>query len=211
MFRDRYDAGVRLSWALARYKDHDDVLVLAIPRGGVPVAGVIAHELGLKIDVMLMKRIPHPDDAKRSIGAVSLSSVDIDREAAVDVPSDYIAVTVEAVRHELSASYRLYRGAAHPKPVAGRTVILVDDIASTGKTMGAAIARLRAEGARRVVAAVPVGTESALENLIIQADQLEWLCLAPGKREIESWYRKLKDVSEEEAIEVLQRESLTVK
>lgn len=209
MFKDRHDAGVRLAWALARYKDHDAV-VLAVPRGGVPVAGALAHELGLKLDALFLERLTHPDDPERSIGTVSLRGVDLDPDAAKGVPSDYVAAAAEAAREDLRARYWRYRGAARPQPLRGRTVLVVDDVAFTGRTLCAAVARARAEGAGRVVVAVPVGTEEALENLVVRADEAKWLSLARGRAEIEDAYRLLGRVSDAEAEEVFRREGAAV-
>jgi len=121
MFHDRVDAAGRLARELERYRGRKDTVVLAVPRGGLPIGGVLARELDLKLDVILTKKIGHPDNPEFAIGAVSITDEAID-SALVErecIPSDYITAEIERVRENLRQRYRLYCGAARPLPVAG--------------------------------------------------------------------------------------------
>ncbi|HAZ09199.1 MAG TPA: phosphoribosyltransferase [Elusimicrobia bacterium] len=205
MFRDRLDAAGRLAAKLQRYRDRKDALILAVPRGGLPIGGVLARELGLKLDVILTKKIGHPVNPEFAIGAVSLTDAAIDA-ALIErerIPSDFIASSISRIRESLRRRYRMYRGAARPLPVAGKTVILTDDGAATGRTLLAAIELLRSEGAGRIVAALPVAPPDTVRVLERGADEV--VCLeAPGDfMAIGQFYEDFSQVTDEEAIAIL--------
>ncbi len=205
MFRDRPAAGALLARELSRYRVDKDAVVLAVPRGGLPVADVLARELALKLDVILTKKIGHPDDPEFAIGAVSLTdeSVDsalIDRES---ISRDDIAWEIERLRASLHGRYRLYRGVSGPLPVAGKTVILADDGAATGQTMLVAIDLLRRQGARKIVAALPVAPRSTVELLTKRADEMVCLLVPDDFTAISRFYADFSQVSDEEALRFL--------
>lgn len=203
MFRDRSDAGVRLAWELGRYKDRSDAHILAIPRGGMPVGGALARELGLGLHAALSHRIPHPTDERASIGAVTLDAVELDPVART-APADYLAAMIARQREDLRRRYWAYHEAAPPPAtVEGRVVILTDDEASTGGTMSAAIRRLRREGAARIVAALPAATTEAASRLHAHVDEFICLRRVDDAADIPSLYADFSRVTEEEALEVL--------
>lgn len=205
MFSDRLDAAGRLTRELQRYRDRQDALVLAVPRGGLPIGGVLARELNLKLDVILTKKIGHPDDPECAIGAVSLTDATFDaalleREG---IPSSFIAAEIARIRESLRQKYRLYRGAAQPLPVAGRTVILTDDGAATGRTLLAAVDLLRREGAGKIVVAIPVASPDAVEVLGRRADEVICLEQPADFRAIGQFYRDFSQVPDAEAVAIL--------
>jgi len=207
MFRDRADAGTRLSWELSRYKDRKDALVLAIPRGGMPVGGAIAYELSLPLNAMLIAKLEHPDDRETVIGAVSLTSVDLDPAVSGEggVSEEYVAVAVEKVRVALRRRYWNYHWAIRFKSVAGRIVILTDDEASSERTLIAAVRRLRREGAAKIVVAIPAASRAAYEALKRAADEVVCLRVVESPAEVSGLYRDFRTVTEDEALEALRR------
>lgn len=209
MFRDRVDAATRLAWELSRYKDRKDALVLAIPRGGMPVGGVIARELALTLNPILVAKLEHPDDPRVVIGAVSLTSVDLDPAATGEggVSEEYVAAAVEKARAVMRRRYWSYHWAVRFTPVAGRVVILTDDEASSERSLVFAARRLRREGAARIVIAVPAVAREAHEALRRADDEVVCLRVVESPSEVSALYRDFRPVSEEEALEVLRRQA----
>lgn len=213
MFHDRHDAARRLVRELARYRDREDALVLAIPRGGLPIGALLARELGLKLDVILTKKIGHPDNPEFAIGAVSLAgeavnSAVIERER---IPSAFIAGEISRIRESLRQRYKMYRGAAKPLSVAGKTVILTDDGAATGRTLLAAIDLLRKDGAGKIVVALPVAPPDTVAVLESRADEVVCLEVPEEFMAIGAFYSDFSQVSDEEAVALLRGEALGAK
>ena len=139
LIKDRIEAGLNLSDKLVQYKDSNTV-VLAIPRGGVPIGYVIAIRLNLPLDIILSKKIPHPYNREYAIGAVSLLSQTVNPYSGVS--NDYIEKEVIRLRYLLKCKYQYYRGDFEPIDVEGKNVILVDDGIATGHTLLASITML---------------------------------------------------------------------
>lgn len=209
MFHDRHDAGLRLAWELGHYKDRKDALVLAIPRGGMPVGAALARELDLPLNAILVGRLEHPDDRERQIGAVSLTEVEFAAGAvgAEPVTAEYVAAAVESVRAVLHRRYWNYRAVSRAPSVEGRVVILVDDEAACALSLTAAAKRLRRDGAARVLAAVPAATSEAVAALRRAADEVVCLRTAQTEQALSEFYRDFRRVSEDEALEALKREA----
>lgn len=205
MFRDRVDAGRRLAGGLERYRGRAGAIVLAVPRGGLPVGAEVARALGLPLDALLVKKIGHPANPECAVGAVSLTgeAVDPGTLARAGVPAEYAAAEVERLRADLRRRSVRYRGAAPPPAVSGRTVILVDDGAATGLTLLAAVDVLRRERAGRIVVAVPVASAEAAAALRARADELVCLLVPPDLDAIGRYYADFSQVSDEEAVALL--------
>lgn len=205
MFHDRIDAADRLARRLKAYRGRRDAVVLAIPRGGLPIGRTLADALGLELDVVLTKKIGHPDNPEYAIGAVSLTGEAVNRDVVERerIPAEYLATAIARIRESLWQRYRMYRGVSKPLDVAGKTVILTDDGAATGRTLLAAIDLLRADRARRIVVAVPVAPPDALELLERSADEV--VCLeAPAEfMAIGQFYADFSQVPDEEAVAIL--------
>lgn len=201
MFHDRHDAAVRLAGKLSGYRGRRDALVLAIPRGGLPIGAELARRLGLRLDVILTKKIGHPYNPEFAIGAVSLDGQTIDAALAAreGIPADWIAAEAARIREGLRERYRLYHGAGEPAPVAGKTVILTDDGAATGRTMLVAIDLLRRQGAARIVAAVPVAPPETVAALEMLADEVVCLEAPSSFVAIGEYYDDFTQVSDGEA------------
>lgn len=205
MFHDRHDAAVRLAGKLRGYRGRRDTVILAIPRGGLPIGATLSRELGLRLDVILTKKIGHPYNPEFAIGAVSLAGESIDEALAAreGIPSDWIAAEIARVRESLRERYRLYHGPGKPSPVGGKTVILTDDGAATGRTMLAAVDLLRRQGAAKIVAAVPVAPPETVALLESRADEVVCLEAPSSFMAIGEFYDDFTQVTDGEAAEFL--------
>lgn len=174
LFRDRTDAGRQLAGRLTHYAGRDDVLVLALPRGGVPVGYEVARALGAPLDVFLVRKLGTPGHEELAMGAIASGGVRVMNEQVVSAlrPSDAVIERVEAKeRRELERRECEYRGGRPPLAVRGKTVILVDDGLATGSTMRAAVAALRRLDPDRIVVAVPVGAAETCAEFRTEADE----------------------------------------
>lgn len=200
MFVDRVDAGMQLAEALEGFRGSDAVL-LAIPRGGVPVAAEVAERLHLPLDILLTKKIGHPQQPELAIGAVSLNGILLDPR--FHVPRSYIDAESERIRDVLRDRENAYRSGRPALDVKGRTAIIVDDGIATGYTVRAAIELLRQAGAKRVVVAVPVAAWQTVDRLEELADQVICLEVPVDLIAIGAHYEDFGQVSDKEVIEVM--------
>jgi putative phosphoribosyl transferase len=207
LFRDRFDAGRRLAARLTHYADREDVVVLALPRGGVPVGHEVAEALGAPLDVFLVRKLGTPGHAELALGAIASGGVRVLNEQVVRMlrPSEVIARVEEAERRELERREREYRGGRSPLDVRGKVVILVDDGLATGSTMRAAVAALRRLGPSRIVVAVPVGAPDTCEEFAGEAD--EAICATEPEPfyAVGMWYEDFSQTTDEEVRELLVR------
>jgi len=204
MFRDRLEAGERLAAALESYRGRKDAVILAVPRGGVPVGAVIAEALELPLDVMLVKKIGHPENPEVAVGAVALSGEVLGPLAhEYGVPESYLREQIRRLREELVRRHALYAAGEEPVPVAGKTVLLVDDGAATGKTLKVAAGALKNAGAARVVIAVPVAPPDALEALRSRADEVVCLETPDDFRAVGQFYADFSEVDDDQAAGLL--------
>ncbi len=174
-FRDRRSAGRVLAALLEEYADRDDTIVLALPRGGVPVAREIAVALQAPLDVLVVRKLGLPWQPELAAGAIAPGGVLVlNREVLAEIPElDRVLEPVVAQeRRELARREAAYRRGLRPLEVAGRTVILVDDGIATGATIEAAAVALRAMNARLIIIAVPVAPRGAVRRLAPHADRI---------------------------------------
>lgn len=200
MFVDRIDAGLQLAEALGKYRGSDAVL-LAIPRGGVPVAAQVARKLRLPLDILLTKKIGHPSQPELAIGAVSLHGILLDPR--FHVPRPYIDAEAERIRDVLRDRENAYRSGRQALPVKGRTAIIVDDGIATGYTVRAAIELLQQAGAKRVVVAVPVAAAQTVLQLEELADEVICVEVPDDLYAIGAHYEDFAQVSDEEVTRLL--------
>src|SRR5262249_41330555 len=175
LFRDRADAGRRLAEELKAFAGRPDVLVLALPRGGVPVAYEVARALHAPLDVFLVRKLGVPGREELAMGAIASGGVRVlnqDVIRALDIADEVIDEVTAAEQRELVRRERAYRGGRPTPDVRGRTVVLVDDGLATGSTMRAAVAALRRLGPASVVVAVPVGAPETCTELGNEADEV---------------------------------------
>src|SRR5437899_9362877 len=174
-FRDRHEAGRRLADKLVAYAKRPDVLVLALPRGGVPVAYEVARSLQAPLDVFLVRKLGVPGYEELAMGAVATGGLRVLNDEIVHglgIPEVEIDAVVARELQELARRERLYRGDRPPPDVGGRTVILVDDGLATGATMRAAVQALRQQQPARIVVAVPTASPDTCEALRAEADDV---------------------------------------
>jgi putative phosphoribosyl transferase len=207
-FADRYEAGRSLADALGAYAGREDVLVLALPRGGVPVGYEVARALGVPLDVMQVRKLGVPGHEELAMGAIASGGVRIVSENVVEalrIPERVIATVAAAEAQELERRERIYREGRLFPEVRGRTVILVDDGLATGATMRAAAAALRSLGAERLVAAVPVAPKESCDALLAVLDEV--VCASTPARfmAVGEWYEDFSQTSDEEVSDLLRR------
>ena len=200
-FRDRADAGRALAARLGQLAAHDDVLVLGLPRGGVPVAHEVASALGAPLDVLVARKLGAPGQSELAMGAVAAGGVRVLHPAVVDA----LAVRPEVVDQigrragaEGARREQPYRRGRPPLDVAGRVVVVVDDGLATGSTMRAAVAALRVQGPQRIVVAVPVGAPETCEQLAAEADEVVCLEMPRGFRAVGQWYDDFSQTTDDE-------------
>lgn len=174
-FRDRCDAGRHLARTLADYAGRDDVVVLALPRGGVPVAFEVARSLGAPLDVFLVRKLGVPGHAELAMGAIASGGIRVVNEDVVGplgIAEDVVASVAAREAQELARQERAYRGNRPPLDLRGRAVVVVDDGLATGATMRAAVLALRRLGPSRVVVAVPTAAAETCRALRHDADDV---------------------------------------
>src|SRR5438270_12853403 len=175
LFQDRHEAGRQLAAELTEYAGRDDVVVLALPRGGVPVAFEVAQALGAPLDVFLVRELGVPGREELAMGAVASGGVRVLNEdvvIATGVDTDQIDAATQRERDLIDRQEQTYRGERPPVDVRGRVAILVDDGLATGATMRAAIKALRDRGADKIVVAVPTASSQACEALERDANEV---------------------------------------
>ncbi|MDP8952357.1 MAG: phosphoribosyltransferase [Actinomycetota bacterium] len=205
-FKDRHDAGRRLAERVARYRDENPI-VLALPRGGVPVGYEVSRSLDAPLDIFIARKLGAPGRPELGIGAVAqdgLRVLNADAIRALGIPKEYIERVAEGEKAEIERRLGLLRGEGHPEPeVRGRTVILVDDGLATGVTARAAIEALRRRDPRRLILAAPVCAAASAELLRPEVDELVCLKTPSGPTAISLWYHNFQQVPDEEVIELL--------
>jgi predicted phosphoribosyltransferase len=208
LFRDRAEAGQILAAKLASYADRPDVLVLALPRGGVPVAYEVAQALHAPLDVFLVRKLGLPGQVELAMGAIASGGTRVINEEVVsklNVPDEVIdAVAVEEQR-ELSRREADYRDGRPPPDVRGRTIILVDDGLATGSSMRAAVAALRRQGPASIIVAVPVGARETCAELRHEADDAVCAQTPEPFYAVGAWYEDFSQTSDEEVRDLLAR------
>ena len=207
-FRDRTDAGEQLAKELSVYAKRPDVLVLALPRGGVPVAFEVARSLGVPLDVFLVRKLGVPGHEELAMGAIASGGVRLlntDIVRALNISRDEIEQVTAAEQQELARRERQYRGDRPFPEVAGRTVILVDDGLATGSSMRAAAAALRQEGPARIVVAVPVAPAETCEELSSEVDEVICAMTPEPFYAVGLWYEDFSQTTDEEVRELLER------
>jgi putative phosphoribosyl transferase len=206
-FRDRADAGARLAGRLAHLASRRPV-VLGLPRGGVPVAAVVATMLDAPLDVALVRKLGVPYQPELAMGAIGEDGVRVlndEVRRAAQVAGPDLASVEARERAELDRRVVRYRSGRSPEPLAGRTVIVVDDGIATGSTALAACEVARARGAAYVVLATPVAPRSTVEHLARVADEIVCAELHEHFFAIGQWYENFSQTSDDEVVELLAR------
>ena len=206
IFIDRRDAGKRLAQKLEEYAGREDVLVLGLPRGGVPVAYEVAKELNAPLDVFMVRKLGLPGHEELAMGAIASGGVRVLNEdvvIALDIPDSVIEAVSSREQEELERRERAYRG-NRPRPqVEGKTVILIDDGLATGSSMRAAVAGVKTQNPAHVIVAVPAAAPETCEEFEDEVDEI--ICLAKPQPfyGVGLWYENFSQTSDEEVRELL--------
>jgi putative phosphoribosyl transferase len=207
-FTDRYHAGRRLAAALAPYAGRPNLLVLALPRGGVPVGFEVARALHAPLDVMLVRKLGVPGHEELAMGAIASGGIRVlsdDIVKALGIPDRVIATVAVNEESELARRERAYRDDRPPPDVRGKTVILIDDGLATGSTMRAAAAALQAQHPERLVIAVPVAPRETCHSLLQVADDVVCATVPEPFFAVGNWYEDFSQTTDEEVRELLAR------
>jgi predicted phosphoribosyltransferase len=208
-FRNRQEAGVYLARKLSpTYAHHPDVLVLALPRGGVPVAFQVARELAAPLDVFVVRKLGFPGHDELAMGAIATGGVVVLNRDVIDsvgLPRSVIDHVAAQEAAELERRERLYRHDRPPLSVRGKTVILIDDGLATGATMRAATRALRQLSPAKVVVAVPVAAEETCDEMREEVDEIVCAITPPFFRAVGLWYEDFAQTTDEEVRQLLDR------
>ncbi len=208
IYRDRIDAGKQLASRLADYANRDDVLVLALPRGGVPVAYEVAKALPAPLDIFLVRKLGVPGHEELAMGAIATGGVRVVNDDVVNylrIPDDVIDAVADKELSELERRERAYRGTRPEPNVQGKTVILVDDGLATGSTMRAAAAALRQQNPARIVVAAPVSATQTCDEYRMGVDEIICAKTPEPFMGVGMWYLDFSQTSDEEVREILAR------
>ena len=211
MFRDRYEAGEALAEHLREFAARPDVIVLALPRGGVPVGHVVARELGVPLDVFVVRKLGTPGQVELAMGAIASGGVRVlnaDVVESLGIPEWAIEQVARQEQEELERRERQYRGDRLPRDVRGKTVILVDDGLATGSSMRAAAAALRKAGAARIVVAVPVASRATCDQLREEGNEVVCATTPEPFYAVGQWYKDFAQTTDEEVRELLERATM---
>ncbi len=207
VFENRSEAGRMLGAVLEAYKGRSDVVVLALPRGGVPVGFEVARELGVPLDVFVVRKLGTPGQEELALGAVASGGTRVVNEEVIStlaVPSEIVDSIARREMVEVERREREFRGDRAALDPAGKTVILVDDGLATGSTMRAAIEALRAKNPARIVVAVPVAAAATCNRIRMEADGVVCLQIPHDFYAVGEWYNDFRQTTDEEVRELLE-------
>ncbi len=205
-FHNRTEAGQRLAEQLEVYKNRKDVLVLALPRGGVPVAFEIAKKLNLPLDICLVRKLGVPDRPELAMGAIALGGVRIINQDVVHgwgISPRIIEQVTQEEQQELHRREQVYRGHKPFPTIYNQTIILVDDGIATGSSIKAAIAILKQQQPKKIIIAVPVAPPSVCQELSHEVDQFVCVTMPENLNSISLWYDDFSQTSDQEVCSLL--------
>lgn len=204
VFKNRSDAAMQLLERL-RTRELENAVIVAIPRGGVPVGYEIAKALHLPLDIFLSKKIGHPFNPEYAIGSVTMEAAILNGQAA-SVDQEYIRQQTEKIRHQLQDKYRKFRGSHLPVDLRKKTVVLVDDGVATGNTLLAAIESIRKKMPKAIIVAVPVSPPDTAKKLSRVADVLVCLLITDEFYGVGQFYEDFSQVEDAEVIALLEQQ-----
>lgn len=202
IFKDRIEAAKLLAIKLSKYKDAPGV-VMAVPKGGVPLAYVVARELGFPMQVIFTKKIGHPNNKEYAIGAASLSDYFVEPHHGVS--REYIEQELKLVREKLQSMSDKFRGKYDTVDLKAKTLLIIDDGMATGNTLLSTVGLLRKSNPAKIVIAVPVASEEAVDKLQKEVDDLIVLNIPAYFESVGSFYENFSNVSEEEVLSYLEK------
>ena len=208
-FKNRSEAGRFLAQKLTEYTNNPNVVVLALPRGGVPVAFEVAEALKAPLDIFVVRKLGVPGYDELAMGAIASGGIRVLNPRVVDyldIPDETIERVAAREQRELERRERLYRGPRPALDVRGQTVIIVDDGMATGSTMRAAVRALRKQRPEKIVVAVPVGARETCDSFAKEVDTMCVCAITPEPFDgVGLWYRDFEQTSDEEVRQLLTR------
>jgi putative phosphoribosyl transferase len=213
-FADRREAGRVLAAALRTYAGRHDTVVLALPRGGVPVAFEVAEGLTAPLDVFLVRKLGTPGHPELAMGAIASGGIRVinsDVVRALGIRTDEIDAVARQEQRELERRQRAYLDGRDPAPVEGRVVILVDDGLATGSTMRAAVQAIRERRPSRIVVAVPVGAADTCREMAALADEVFCARVPEPFAAVGQWYLDFNQTSDDEVMELIRDHASTAR
>ena len=202
MFKNREDAGLQLSKKLGKYQG-DSCLILAVPRGGVPVAFVVSQQLDIPLEIILVKKIGHPINKEYAIGAASLSEHFIIPHD--DVSQKYVEEELARVRERLGVMNATFNGGFESMKLEGKTVIVIDDGIATGNTLQFTLKLIKKKKPSKIVIAVPVASKNSVEKLGREVDEMICLSIPDEFYGVGNFYEDFKQVSDSEVLAFLSK------
>ncbi len=210
-FRDRIDAGQQLATQLQAYANRADVIVLGLPRGGVPVAYEVAQALNLPLDICLVRKLGVPGHREFAMGAIAEQGVRILERNVISwlhISDRAIEQVIEQEQQELQRRRQIYRGDRPEAIIQGHTVILIDDGLATGATMRAACLRLRTKQPKEIIIAVPIAPPSVCQALQSEGNQIVCLAMPQPFQAIGLWYDNFAQTSDQQVCYLLEKSAL---
>ncbi len=208
LFKDRLDAGRKLAKKLSKYANRSDILVLGLPRGGVPVAFEVAKELNVKMDVFVVRKLGVPGNEELAMGAIASDNIIVLNEDIVrsfHISKQVIDAVAARELRELERRERIYRG-KRPKPsISGSTVILIDDGLATGATMSAAASAIKTKNPTKIVIAVPTGAPDTCRSFEGKVDEIICVSTPEPFYSVGAWYEDFGQTTDEEVCELLDK------
>lgn len=206
-FRDRRDAGKKLAQKLSAYASRSDVVVLALPRGGVPVAYEVAHALNAPLDIFIVRKLGVPGRDELAFGAIASGGIRVlngDVIRLLSIPEEVINFVAKRELEEMKRRENLYRGERRSPEILNHTVILIDDGLATGASMRAAVAGLRTLQPDRIVVAVPIAAPEACDALRTEVDEIVCAVTPEPFYGVGRWYEDFSQITDEEVRMLLQ-------
>jgi len=208
LYRDRIDAGHHLATKLMAYANRDDVLVLALPRGGVPIGFEVAKALNAPLDIFLVRKLGVPGQEELAMGAIASGGVLVINNEVVNylrIPKEIIDRVAQQEMQELYRREVLYRRGRDAPELAGRTIIVVDDGLATGSSMKAAVRALKQFNAAKIVVAVPLAASATCQELKVDVDEVVCAKTPEPFQAVGLWYRDFSQTTDEEVQGLLER------
>lgn len=209
IFKNRVDAGQFLASKLGEYANRADVMVLGLPRGGVPVAYEVARKLHAPLDIFLVRKLGVPGHEELAMGAIASGGVRVLNHEVLShlgIPKDIIDLVVASEQRELARREHEYRGDQPPLDLRGRTVVVVDDGMATGSSMRAAVQALRQKQPQRIIVAVPVGARETCESFHDEVDTVAVCAVTPEPfTAVGLWYANFSQTTDDEVRELIDR------
>lgn len=213
IFQNRREAGKLLADKLLKYKEEPNILILALPRGGVPVAYEVAQALQASLDLLIVRKLGVPGEEEVAMGAIALGGLCVLNEEILQIlhiSDGALQIVIDRETKRLTELNQLYRGGKENPNCEGKTIIIIDDGIATGMTMKVAVKFLRQKGAQKIIVAAPVSPADTFNDLLQEADEVISLQIPRDFFGVGSWYEDFSQTTDEEVLQLLQYQGVTL-